>query len=157
LDSSGILKLIDNSGNQVGKIVDNILTFKYTGFGGDIVTNPSKTTTVIGRFNDAIHGGGISKIKESGLYNYGENIGGINILDAPPGTWTEQLNLDWLNDAIQRNDVIRVVSDSLDDRNLFRVDSFGNITSELTPFGLEVNRLNLAGYTFNPNTFEFTP
>lgn len=157
LDSSGILKLIDNSGNQVGRIVDNILTFKYTGFGGDIVTNPSKTTTVIGRFNDAIHGGGISKIKESGLYNYGENIGGINILDAPPGTWTEQLNLDWLNDAIQRNDVIRVVSDPLDDRNLFRVDSFGNITSELTPFGLEVNRLNLAGYTFNPNTFEFTP
>lgn len=65
--------------------------------------------------------------------------------------------MDWIDEAIQRDDVISVVSDPLDDSNIFRLDSFGNITNELTPFGLEVNRLNLAGYTFNPNTFEFTP
>ena len=160
-----IVKIVNDLDDEIARIyntgfgnsLSTVLKFNYSGFGGDIVTNPNKTTTVIGRFNDQIHGEGISVIKNSGLYKYGENIGGINILDAPPGTWSEQLNMDWIDEAIQRDDVIRVVSDPLDDSNIFRLDSFGNITNELTPFGLEVNRLNLAGYTFNPNTFEFTP
>ncbi|QTE21822.1 hypothetical protein [Polaribacter cellanae] len=153
----GTTVILKKSGNEIARIANNVMTFNYSGFGGKIITNPNKTTTVIGRFDDLINPPGVKTIKDSSLYKYGENSGGINILDAPTGTWSIQLNMDWLNDAIQRGDIIRVVSNPLDNRNLFRLDSFGNITNQLTPFGMEVNRLNLAGYTFNPSTFEFIP
>ena len=85
LDGS-IIKLYDNAGLQVGKITDNVLTFKYSGFGGDIVTNPDKTTTLIGKW-----GNQLENIWNTGLAKQGEDLEGINVLEEPIGHTVDEI------------------------------------------------------------------
>lgn len=140
-----LVQILDDFQLEIARILDNILTFKYAGFGGDIVTHPDKTTTVIGRFEDLITPPGIQVIKESGLYKYGENIGGINILDSP--NWSWPINESWINEAIIRGDVIRVVSDP---NNMNQIWINGVVGGTRTTFGREVKLLLDAGFVFNP-------
>ncbi|MFT6930586.1 MAG: hypothetical protein ACJAQ7_002076 [Sediminicola sp.] len=42
------VKIITKNGVEVARISNNIMTFRYSGFGGDIITTPGKTTTIIG-------------------------------------------------------------------------------------------------------------
>ena len=143
------------------------------GYGGDIVCDPSKTTTVIGKFNDKADGGGTSEIINSGVYKVGENQGGINVLNledlgfdpsvmSPVEKWSE--NASWLDDAIARGDIIRSISNPFDNRNLYRrnnqglfLNSSGEIISELdlltegveTYYKQERDYLQSAGYIYN--------
>lgn len=143
--------LILGAGKKViGKINNDVLTIPYSKYGGDIICDPNKCTTVIGRFNDLVHGGGIKVIKEDKLYEYGENIGGINILDDP--NWNMLVNEKWLREAVERGDIIRVVSDPTARVNIW-VDGFVGGTK--TPFGREIELLENLGYRFDAATFQF--
>ena len=103
---------------------------EYPGFGGDIATNPNKTTTVIGKFNDEVNGAGTKEIlnmPDGSFTRGGENKGGINILDIPSEKYQallddygevrgkemfwEEYNQPFLEDAFARGDDIRVLSD----------------------------------------------
>lgn len=157
--------ILTQGGIVVGKIVGDVLTIPYSKFGGNIVCQANKTTTVLGKYIDLVDGDGIKFIKENKLYKYGENIGGVNILD--DANWSWPINENWLREAVQRGDVIRVISDPRDIRNIYRmknghfVDAFDNVISEseiltkgsLSPFGREVQLLDELGKKFNPTSF----
>lgn len=148
---SGAKVIIKKGGDDVAEIVNDILHVKYTGFGGDVVCHSSKTTTVIGRFFDDVNQGGVSVIKDSKLWKYGENPAGVNILNDP--NWNWQINSEWLTNAANRGDVIRVVSDPTNINHIW-VD--GVVNGTRTTFGREVELLeDVLGYTYNPSTFEF--
>ncbi|WP_298894086.1 hypothetical protein [uncultured Psychroserpens sp.] len=162
------VKILDDADNLIARIYNNILTFKYTGFGGDIVTKPNKTTTVIGKWVDNVDGGGTSKVINSGLSKSGENVGGINALSFDGSGMTEAqqwlVNQQWLDDAIVRGDDIRVISNPLENINKFKVNTNGQFVnsigdvipeSELTSqgvlsfFGKEIEHLENAGYVYD--------
>jgi hypothetical protein len=137
-----------NNGSEVGKIVDNKLHVNYSGYGGEVICDPNKTTTVLGRFNDG--NAGTSVIKDSKLYKYGEDTGGVNMLDEPNWTWDK--NEEWLTAAANRNDVIRVVTDPTNNANIW---VNGTVGGTRTTFGREVELLENLGYTYNSSTFQF--
>jgi len=148
---SGTKVVIKNGADEVGEIVNSLLKVKYTHFGGEVVCHSRKTTTIVGRFVDNIDGGGITVIKDSKLWKYGENPSGVNILNDP--NWTWQINSQWLTNAANRGDVIRVVSDPTNVNHIW-VD--GIVNGIRTTFGREVELLeDVLGYTYNPSTFEF--
>ncbi len=146
----GEITILNKAGRVVGKIVDEVLMVPYSKFGGDIICAPNKTTTVIGRFSDMADGDGIKFIKENKLYVYGENVGGINILD--DANWSWLLNERWLRDAVERGDVIRVVSNPAASVNLWADGIVGGIE---TTFAKEVRLLESLGYRFDATKFEF--
>lgn len=135
--------ILTKEGKEIGKIAGNTLTIRYSKFGGDIVCQPEKTTTVIGRFFDLADGDGIKVIKENKLYKYGENPGGINILD--DANWSWKINENWLREAVGRDDVIRVISDPHILENLYTFKN-GIQTSNLTTFGNELKLLESLGF-----------
>lgn len=158
--SSSEVRILNKS-SQVGKIVDGKLNVSYSGFGGDIVCDPSKTTTLLGKWKDPA-GGGTGDIINSKLSKSGENLGGPNVLseDVPKG-WADQqiwdnVNEPWLRNAANRGDVIRVVSDPTKTTNIYKQGT------ELSFFGREHELLTKPvsqgglGYTYNPSTFTYT-
>lgn len=149
------------------------MTFKYSGFSGNIITNPNKTTTVIGKWADQIE-----NIWKTGLAKHGENTGGLNILGAPFGNSVAEIwanNKKWLDRAISRGDIIRVTADPLDINNVFHVlndidpSKFSDISTlktyllNLSPdlveqlgyYGREIRHLFQNGYNFNNTTKQF--
>lgn len=149
------VKVLDDFDNVIARISNNVLTFNYSGFGGNIITNPNKTTTVIGKWVDNVNGGGTRDIIESGLSKSGENLGGINALSFDGSGMTElqqwAVNRQWLDDAISRGDDIRAISNPNIAENLVNPNS----PSGLSFFGREVEHLTNAGYVFNPLTNTF--
>lgn len=168
-----VVKFLNNSGSEVARIVNNVMTFKYTGFGGNIVTNPNKTTTVIGKWQNQIE-----NIWNTGLAKQGVNNGGMNILgNVPNGSILEKWNFnkEWLNQAIARGDAIRVTANPLDIKNVFNTlsginsSAFSNINylksyllslspdkvNQLGFYGREIRHLFLNGYIFNSVTNQF--
>ena len=139
-----------NNGTEVGKIVNNKLHVNYSGYGGKIVCKPNKTTTVLGRFNDKVNGGGTSVVKNSKLFKYGENHGSINLLNDP--NWTWEINKQWLTNAANRKDVIRVLSDP---NNVNNIWFDGIVNGKRTTFGKEVKLLEDLGYHFDQTEFKF--
>ncbi|GAL88272.1 hypothetical protein JCM19538_2635 [Jejuia pallidilutea] len=150
---NNIVKFLSNTGDEVARIVDGIMTFKYTGFGGNIVTNPNKTTTLLGRYADNT-GNGTKAVLDSKLFKFGENKGGFNLLDE--STWSnlnqnqrDLLNHNWLEQAFQRGDDIRLVSD--------QTNKFSN--GILTQYGKELNWIetfiNTYNYSYNSTTKTF--
>ncbi len=159
---------------DIFRISNNVLTYKYNGFGGDIYTDASKTTTLIGKWQ-----GQLENIWNSGVARQGENVGGLNILgNNPTGTihqrWSQNRN--WLDAAINRGDDIRVTANPSDVNNIFNVNirnrNISNI-QELETFmttlpvnsiewdnlgfyGKEVHHLYNNGYRFNPLTNTFS-
>ncbi len=168
-----LVKIVDNAGNTIGDIVSTVLRLKYTGFGGDIITQPDKTTTLIGKWANQLE-----NIWNTGLAKQGENVGGINILGDISGSLQQQWNINkqWLMDAMSRGDAIRVTADPSNVSNVIynNVDNinFNNFNEvvnymtsfdELSPqfanlsfFGKEIHTLLNNGYSFNllTNTFQ---
>jgi hypothetical protein len=150
-----------NNGSEVGKIVGDRLHVKYSGLGGDIVCDPDKTTTILGKWKDPSCGG-TCEVIDSRLSKSGQNRGGVNVLSENiPASWTDQqiwddVNEPWLRDAASRSDVIRVVSDPTKTTNIYKQGT------ELSFFGREHELLTKPvsqgglGYTYNPSTFTYT-
>ena len=149
------IKVFNNAGDEVANIVDDILTFKYSGFGGKITTSQGKTTTVIGKWQDTRTGAGTSEIINSGLSKSGKNPGGINALaEEVPSDWPDQriwdeVNEPWLKAATERGDVIRVTSNPLDNAQKYNSDG------SLTFFGREIEFLEANGYYYDVTTYTF--
>jgi hypothetical protein len=138
-----------NNGTEVGRIVDNNLHVNYSGFGGEIVCDPEKTTTLLGKWKDPACGGTCETI-DSRLSKSGQNTGGVNAFseDIPAG-WTPQqiwdnVNEPWLQNAALRGDVIRVVSDPLNIKNIFA-------NTEGIPASVFSSSENLSNYLKNLN------
>lgn len=148
--SEGNKITIENNGSEVGEIIDNLLKVKYSNYGGDVVCHSSKTTTILGKFNDVVTGGGISVVKDSKLFKYGENPAGINLLNNP--NWTWEINRQWIIDAINRGDIIRVVSNPNHIDNIW-ID--GIVNGIKTPYGREIELLEASGYRFDSSKYEF--
>ncbi len=122
---SGTKVVLRKGGNDVGEIVNDVLHVKYTGLGGDVVAQSSKTTSVIGKY-DPPGGPGTKNLIESGITKSGDNPAGVNVLNDltntqgwPPQQIWDDINQPWLDDAIARGDVIRAVSDPLNINNVF--------------------------------------
>lgn len=119
LTSSATKVTIKKAGVEVGEISGDLLKVKYSGLGGDVVCHSTKTTTVVGRWPS-----GTENIWNSGLAKQGNNPSGVNVLgnvdlSPPPNlVWANQ-NKPWLDEAIQRNDVIRAVSEPINIDNVF--------------------------------------
>jgi hypothetical protein len=110
-------------------------TIKFAGFGGDIAVKAEKTTTVLGRFP-----GAIEKLKESGAF--AEK--GLNFLNLGKAEYSWEKNVEFLDKAIERSDVIRFVSNPTEVKNLYEVTKTGQ--KKLTTFGKEVEYLKSKGY-----------
>lgn len=101
----------------------------YKGFGGDIVLDADRTTTVIGKFDDVVDGGGtreILNLPDGSFTRGGANNGGINILDIPTAEYDdlirtygddlgkemfwERYNQPFLEDSFRRGDNVRLLS-----------------------------------------------
>ncbi len=126
--------------------------------GGNVILNPHRTTTVLGRFIDiAAHDGDTQAAvdAESGTnyfrfqenFKVGENKAGGNVLSI--GDWSEQKNIDWLAAAVARGDVIRFVSDPTAIENIFYD---GIMEKGLTVTGLELGILLNLGFAPDPKT-----
>ncbi len=150
LTSTATKVTIKKAGVEVGEISGDLLKVKYPHYGGDVVCHQSKTTTLVGKFNDEVNQGGISVVKNSQLYKYGENPAGVNILNDP--NWTWDINSQWLTSAANRGDIIRVVSDPTNVNNIW-IDGIVNGTR--STYGKEVKLLEDLGYSFNPSKYEF--
>ena len=124
----------------------------------------NKTTTILGKTND------IDFIRAYGVHREGANTGSLNILcrnnewNQIAGKYGDPDNLDliglqkarmeffnsynkpWLQAAIDRGDNFRLVSDPTSPKAIFAnsVDETGGLTT----FGMEVEHLEKAGYTF---------
>ena len=172
-DVDGSIIRISKNGDEVARVTNNVLTFKYTGFGGDIVTVPNKTTTVIGKWENQIE-----NIWNAGLAKQGSNKGGMNILgDLPNGTVDEkwEFNRAWLDDAIFRKDIIRLTADPVQTSNILYLNpqnlnfnNFSQVADYMTSFGTgsplfdnlgffgkEVHTLISSGYQYNSLTKQF--
>ncbi len=159
IKSSSEVRIL-NAGKQVGYIAEGRLTVKYSGYGGDIVCDNVKTTTVLGKWKDP-SGGGTGDIINSKLSKSGRNSGGANVLDEDiPSDWSDQqiwdnVNEPWLREAADRGDVIRVVSDPNLPSNIYKADG------SLSFFGREHELLTKPvsqgglGYTYDSSTFTY--
>ena len=147
----GLTVIFKKDGKEVARILNDVMTLKYTGFGGDIVSNPNKTTTVIGKWKD-----GTQKIIDSGFSKSGKNTGGINALNTVTKGMNSQdvwntINKPWLQKAVNRGDIIRAVSDPNLSSNLVNPNTFNGLSF----FGMEHNFLTKpisqggAGYTYD--------
>ena len=150
---------------------------EYPGFGGDIITDPAKTTTVIGKFNDEVNGAGTKEIlnmPDGSFTRGGENKGGVNILDIPSERYQalldehgdvrgkeifwEEYNQPFLEDAFARGDNVRVLSDpevpknrsGFYDRELREIEGYTDARGNYVP-GLAEKY----GYVFDPVTHTY--
>lgn len=81
--------------------------------GGNSIPLPAnKTTTLIGKADD------IKEVIKTGQFRTGANTGGINILNLK--SWARYKNIQWLQAAIKRGDVIRAVSDPRLAKNIWK-------------------------------------
>ena len=147
---------------------------KYSGFGGNIVLDSKKTTTIIGKFTDSVDGGGTSKIlemPEGSLARGTPNNGGLNILDLPDAEYKRLLseygeemgkeifwqryNQPFLEDAFRRGDNVRLLSnpDAPANRTGFYARELREIEGYVDEAGNRVSGLaEKYGYKYNPKT-----
>jgi len=111
------------NGSEIGRVVNSKFLLKYSGFGGDIVAHDTKATTILGKFLKDQPNGTDALIK-TGLTNSGvpgKEIGQgvINVLYDPEfGGWAT--NKAWLDAAISRKDIIRLVFDPKDATGFYK-------------------------------------
>jgi len=120
---------------------------------------PSKTTTIIGNFNDDMKYI-IDELGDIKSTNFEAKPGGFNVLNVPDDEWIrlgpdgfwDTHNAPWLQQAINRQDIIKVAT-PITDKYIYRLDDFGNRV--LTGFGREVQMLDNAGYIYDITTSSF--
>lgn len=147
--ASNKVKLLKGT-DEVAEIVNDILHVRYAGYGGDVICDSRRTTTCIGNWS-----GGTGELIETGLSKSGKNPKGINVLNENiPDDWTDEriwldVNKPWLEAADARGDIIRAVSNPLDNSTLYNANG-------IRFFGREHEHLtNVLNYTFDPisNTY----
>jgi hypothetical protein len=127
--------------------------------GGNVILNPHRTTTVLGRFIDiAAHDGDTQAAvdAESGTnffrfqenFKVGENKAGGNVLSIADWTWEN--NNAWLQAAVERGDVVRFVSNPMDFTHLLRDGK--SVQGGLTITGQELGVLINLGFAPHPET-----
>lgn len=119
----------------------------FEGFGGNIILTPNKTTTLLGRLE-----GGTSDIAFNNAFRVGQNEGGLNLLMI--NDWSFDKNMSWLNEAMNRRDPLRLVSDPEDLHNLERENKHGQTVP--TVFAQELMSVYESDYQYEPSraTFE---
>jgi uncharacterized membrane protein YqgA involved in biofilm formation len=159
--------LFKNANNEVvGKIIENKFYLSHSGWGGDIVRNETRRTTIIGKYN-ADKPGGTHALLKTGIPN--ASLSGevdFRILSNPEidnllmqaqkaiyagnykladelyeQAW--EINRQWLDEAIENNDVIRLISEPISD-NLMLTNHYGKRV--LSFFGREIDYLKSKGY-----------
>jgi hypothetical protein len=159
--------LFKNAQNEVvGKIIENKFYLCHSGWGGDIVRNETRRTTIIGKYLKNDEGGthallktGIPNASLSGKVDYRilSNLEIDNLfmqaqkaIDAGSYKLADELyeraweiNRQWLDEAIENNDVIRLISEPISD-NLMLTNHYGKRV--LSFFGREIDYLKSKGY-----------
>lgn len=156
--------LVSQGSRQVAELYENLFIHKYTGFGLDVRCPLDRTTTIIGLLGDSDPSRltGTRYFFDVGLYKKhlppNNNSGGINILNIPSAEWTIAKNMQWLQNAIDRNDIIRIISDPFDDRTIWRNGIPPGVPGHnglKTVTGLEIDYLLERGYFFDPSLSAF--
>lgn len=107
-DGSGIIRYVDNTGKEIATLDDWVMKYSYGGHGGEIIMDPNRTTTIIGKFQDPTTPGWgtewVHNLPEGSFSRQGDNPGGLNMLDVDPHTW-DQLLIEAGGDAAKRNEI----------------------------------------------------
>jgi len=151
------LRKLGELGNNVTDITRTIrstgnkFNIGFKGYGGDIVVDPNRTTTVLGRFV-----GSIDVLKKDGVFG----VDGLRFLDVPQDIAREsadffnKFNKPFLEKAIKKGEKIRFVSDPKDMNNFYIRAIDGKFTNELTTFGKEIKFLENKGYKIEKGATE---
>ena len=127
-----------------------------TSNGLELKATPGRTTTVLGSFKDDT-GAIIEELGNVKSLDFGSRDGGFNLLNVPdelyisPDQFWNEYNKPWLDNAILRNDIIKIGTEPTYD-NLYRLN---NVTGEveLTGFGREFKYLTeKCGYIYDEIT-----
>ena len=132
-----------------------------TSNGLQLETTPGRTTTVLGSYNSdtaAI----IEELGNVKSLDFGPKDGGFNLLNVPdelyvsPEQFWNEYNKPWLDNAVQRNDIIKIATEPVYD-NLYRLNPVtGEL--ELTGFGREFTYLTeKLGYVYDSVTKTMIP
>ena len=118
-------------------------------------STPSKTTTVLGTYRSDT-GAILDELGNVKSLDFGPRDGSFNLLNTPdelyvsPNQFWDEYNKLWLDNAIERNDIFKIVTEPTWD-NLTRINMYtGKI--ELTGFGREYTYLRKHGYVFDSVT-----
>lgn len=147
---------------------------EYKGFGGDIICDPNKTTTVIGKFKDEVNGAGTQEIlnlPDGSFTRGGENLNGVNILDIPTDKYEgllkdygpdlgkemfwDQYNEPFLENAFKSGDNVRLLSDPTQaaNRTGFYARELKAVEGYTDANGAQVPGLaEKYGYIYDPST-----
>lgn len=110
----------------------------------ELEVTPGKTTTVLGTYNSDT-GAIIDELGNVKSLDFGPRDGGFNLLNTPDELYVSseqfwnEYNKPWLDNAVQRNDIIKIATEPTYN-NLYRIN---NVTGkeELTGFGREFKYL----------------
>lgn len=133
-DGSGIIRYVDNTGQEIATLDNWVMKYSYGGHGGQIIMDPDRTTTILGKFQDPTAPGWgtewVHNLPEGSFSRQGSNPGGLNMLDVDPRTWDQLLveaggdqalrneifwnryNLPFLEQSFKNGDNIRLLSDA---------------------------------------------
>ncbi len=115
-----------------------------TSNGLELEVTPGKTTTVLGTYNSDT-GAIIDELGNVKSLDFGPRDGGFNLLNTPDELYVSseqfwnEYNKPWLDNAVQRNDIIKIATEPTYN-NLYRIN---NVTGkeEVTGFGREFKYL----------------
>ena len=127
--------------------------------GAKLVATPGRTTTIIGSFRTDME----KIIEMLGNYKneyFGPRPGGFNVLNVPDETFNragnnfmKTHNFPWLREAMERNDIFKVVSAPVFKENsvLFKTvrQADGTIKREITGYGQEYLEMRRNGYSYD--------
>ena len=94
--------------------------------------------------------------------DFGPRDGGFNLLNTPdklyktPQQFWNEYNKPWLDNVIERNDIIKLATEPTDDV-LYRINNIETGVKELSGFGKEYNYLLDHGYKFDSSTMQMVP
>jgi hypothetical protein len=193
-EEAGLIRFYSQQNKLIAEMSTTQLVFKYSGFGGDIVMDLERTTTVLGKWDDMVDGYGTKEILilPEGIYvRGGANHNGINILDLPNETYMSMLEMNiqkylnegksisgakslskedgmemfwnqynyrFLEDAFQRGDNIRLLSNKfVFKESSDQVGSFfkREIIAIEDGWGGQASLMEKYGYTYDVNTFTY--
>lgn len=132
----------------------NIALNHKTTSGCELSTTTNKTTTILGNYN-LDTGPIILELKYPKTTDFGARAGSLNLLNAPddsyetPRQFWEEYNRPWLDQAIQRKDIIKLATFP-ENKYLIRINDYGKY--ELSGFGKEYTYLRKNHYYYDHTT-----
>ncbi|WP_373760657.1 hypothetical protein [Streptococcus ferus] len=111
-----------------------------------------KTTTILGTYSSDT-GKILDELGNIKSLDFGPRDGGFNLLNTPdelyisPEQFWENYNKPWLDNVIQRGDIIKIATEPTS-QNIYRINKLTGET-ELTGFGKEFEYLKSNGYKYD--------